>query len=233
VAGVRADEITGTARRTHRCPSRPRQFARRFSHRSEPLDDLVQVGCIGLIKAVDRFDPEMGTEFVSYAATTVIGELKRHFRDHGWSVRAPRRLQELYLNLGPAIEELSQRLRRAPTVRELAAELDTDEDQILEALEASHAYRTASLDAPSANGSPRGDLIGDLDNEFATSDNRDALMSCLNTLPERERSIVIMRFVDDLTQSEIAARIGLSQMHVSRLLAKSLAQLHDALQHDE
>ncbi len=204
------------------------QLAKRFANRSEPLDDLVQAGSIGLIKAVEGFDPDLGFEFAAYATKTIVGELKRHFRDKGWSVRAPRRVQELYLNLGQTVEELSQRLGRSPTVKELAAETGVSEDAVLEALEAGHAYRSTSLDSPGPEGETLGNRLGTDDLEFDKAEDRAVLLPRLAALPARERLILKLRFVDDLTQSEIAQRVGLSQMHVSRLLARSLAMLHEA-----
>jgi RNA polymerase sigma-B factor len=204
------------------------QLAKRFANRSEPLDDLVQAGSIGLIKAVEGFDPDLGFEFAAYATKTIVGELKRHFRDKGWSVRAPRRVQELYLNLGQTVEELSQRLGRSPTVKELAAETGVTEDAVLEALEAGHAYRSTSLDSPGPEGETLGNRLGADDLEFDKAEDRAVLLPRLQALPARERLILKLRFVDDLTQSEIAQRVGLSQMHVSRLLARSLAMLHEA-----
>lgn len=203
-------------------------LARRFVRRSEAYDDLVQAGSIGLIKAVDGFDPDLGFEFAAYASKTIVGELKRHFRDKGWSVRAPRRVQELYLGLGLVVDELSQRLGRSPTVRELAAETGASEEDVIEALEAGHAYRSASLDAPGPEGEPLTSRLGHLDRSYDKVDERDLLLPHIDALPKRERLILHLRFVEDLTQSEIAARIGISQMHVSRLLARSLAKLHDA-----
>lgn len=203
-------------------------LARRFMRRSEAYDDLVQAGSIGLIKAVDGFDPDLGFEFAAYASKTIVGELKRHFRDKGWSVRAPRRVQELYLGLGQVVDELSQRLGRSPTVRELAVETGASEEDVLEALEAGHAYRSASLDTPGPEGEPLASRLGHIDRSYEKVDERDLLLPHIGKLPERERLILHLRFVEDLTQSEIAARIGISQMHVSRLLARSLATLHDA-----
>lgn len=205
-----------------------RQLARRFANRGETFDDLFQAGTIGLIKAVDGFDPELGFEFSAYATTTILGELKRHFRDKGWSVRAPRRVQELYLRVGDAVGELSQRLRRSPTVREIAAELGVPEDEVLEVMEAGHAYRSTSLDAPGPGGESLGSHLGGNDDQFEKAEDRTVLLPHLAALPEREREILKLRFVDDLTQSEIAQRMGISQMHVSRLLSRSLAALHAA-----
>ncbi len=206
------------------------RLARHFSNRGEPLDDLYQVSSLALIKAVDRFDPGRGVEFTSYATTTIIGELKRHFRDRGWSVRAPRRIQELYLHLGQAIGELSQRLGRSPTIQELAQATSASEEDVLEALEAGQAYRATSLDAPTEDDDTLGSHLGGEDSEFANSERRLLLEPYLDKLPERERLILKLRFEDDLTQSEIAEQLGISQMHVSRLLSKCLARLHEAYQ---
>jgi RNA polymerase sigma-B factor len=203
-------------------------LARRFSNRGEPLDDLVQVASVGLLKAVDRFDPSRGVEFSTYATHTIVGELKRHFRDKGWAVRAPRRMQELYLRLGKIISALSQELGRSPTIPELAAEAEVSEEEVLEALEAGQAYRFASLDAPSP-GDDDGDTLGahmGADDPFMVdAEHRAALSPLIAGLPPREQRILHLRFFEGLTQSEIANRLGISQMHVSRLLARSLAQL--------
>ncbi len=206
------------------------RLARHFANRGEPLDDLYQVSSLALIKAVDRFDPERGVEFTSYATTTIIGELKRHFRDRGWSVRAPRRIQELYLHLGQAISDLSQSLGRSPTIQELAQVTAASEDDVLEALEAGHAYRSTSLDAPGEDDDTLGSHLGGEDAEFANSERRLLLEPYLARLPQRERLILKLRFEEDLTQSEIAQQLGISQMHVSRLLSKCLARLHEAYQ---
>ena len=204
-------------------------LARRFNNRGEPLDDLTQVASVGLVKAVDRFDPERGVEFSTYATHTIVGELKRHFRDKGWAVRAPRRMQELYLRLSKIISLLSQELGRSPTAEELALEAEVTTEEVLEALEAGQAYRFASLDAPAPGGDDEGDSVGSRfgedDPRMADADNRAALSPLLDKLPEREQLILHMRFFEGLTQSEIATRLEISQMHVSRLLTRSLAQL--------
>ncbi|HEX2039582.1 MAG TPA: SigB/SigF/SigG family RNA polymerase sigma factor [Acidimicrobiales bacterium] len=206
-------------------------LARRFSNRGEPLDDLVQVASVGLLKAVDRFDPDRGVEFSTYATHTIVGELKRHFRDKGWAVRAPRRMQELYLRLGKIISTLSQDLGRSPTIPELATEAQVSEEEVLEALEAGQAYRFASLDAPSPgddDGDTLGAHMGEDDPELVDAEHRAALSPLISQLPPREQKILHYRFFEGMTQSEIAARLGISQMHVSRLLARSLAQLRSA-----
>ena len=210
-------------------------LARRFGNRGELLDDLVQVASVGLVKAVDRFEPHRGVEFSTYATHTIVGELKRHFRDKGWAVRAPRRMQELYLRLGKIIGTLSQELGRSPTIPELAAEAEVSEEEVLEALEAGQAYRFASLDAPSpgdADGDSLGAHMGDEDPGMVDAEHRAALSPLVSRLPAREQRILHYRFFEGLTQSEIAARLGISQMHVSRLLARSLAQLRSAAEDD-
>lgn len=204
-------------------------LARRFANRGEPLDDLVQVASVGLIKAVDRFDPERGVEFSTYATHTIVGELKRHFRDKGWAVRAPRRMQELYLRLGDVVSRLSQELGRSPTIAELAAEVQVSEEEVLEALEAGQAYRSTSLDAPSGEeGETLAARLGGEDPSFEDAVSRATLSPLLAQLAPRERLILHMRFFEGLTQSEIATQLGISQMHVSRLLARSVAQLRSA-----
>lgn len=203
-------------------------LARRFTHRGEPYDDLVQVSSLGLIKAVDRFDPERGVEFTTYATKTILGELKRHFRDKGWAIRAPRRVQELYLHLGQAIGQLSQELGRSPTIKELAHETGASEDDVIEALEAGQAYRSASLDGAGPDEEGLGARLGVEDERFGDAEWRAVLLPHLEELAPRDREILRLRFVDGLTQSEIASRIGISQMHVSRLLTRSLNALRQA-----
>jgi len=205
-------------------------LARRFANRGEPLDDLVQVASLGLIKAVDRFDPERGVEFSTYATHTIVGELKRHFRDRGWAVRAPRRMQELYLRLGKVVATLGQELGRSPTIAELAAEVSVSEEDVLEALEAGQAYRSTSLDAPAGTdeGETLGARLGEEDASLENAESRATLSPLLAQLPQRERLILRLRFFDGLTQSEIASRLGISQMHVSRLLARSVSALRSA-----
>ena len=203
-------------------------LARRFANRGQPLDDLVQVASLGLLKAVDRFDPELGIEFSTYATTTIVGELKRHLRDKGWAVRAPRRMQELYLNLSQSIDTLGQELGRSPTISEMATEVGASEEEVLEALEAGQAYRFASLDAPKGDGDGTeslGDRLGGEDAELARAEGRATLDPLLRQLPARQREVVELRFFDGLTQSEIARRLRISQMQVSRLLTRSVAQL--------
>jgi RNA polymerase sigma-B factor len=203
-------------------------LARRFANRGQPLDDLIQVASVGLLKAVDRFDPGLGVEFSTYATTTIVGELKRHLRDRGWAVRAPRRMQDLYLSLSQVIDTLTQELGRSPNIAELAAEVEASEEDVLEALEAGQAYRFASLDAPAPGEAATGDLgdrLGQEDTELVRAEERATLDPLLEQLPHRQRQIVQLRFFDGLTQSEIARRLGISQMQVSRLLTRSVAQL--------
>ncbi len=203
-------------------------LARRFANRGEPREDLVQVASVALIHAVDRFDPSRGFEFSTFATRTVLGELKRHFRDKGWAVRAPRRIQELYLELGSAADALTQELGHPPTVPELSERTGATEEAVLEALEAAQSYRATSIDAPDRRESTIASRLGELDAGFDTAVDHQVLVGALAELPERERRILRMRFVDGLTQSQIADRIGVSQMHVSRLLTASIARLRES-----
>lgn len=208
-------------------------LARRFRNRGEPYDDLVQVATIGLIKAVDRYDLERGVEFSTYATPTIVGEIKRHFRDKGWAVRVPRRLQEMRLSISSATQQLSQDLSRSPTVAELAKHLEISEDEVLEGLESANAYSTLSLDAPDSSGEEDGpavlDSLGEWDEQLDGVEYRESLRPLLAELPDREKQILMLRFFGGMTQSQIADRIGISQMHVSRLLARTLAQLRVGL----
>ncbi len=211
-------------------------LARRFAGRGEPLDDLVQVATIGLIKAIDRFDPDRGVEFSTYATPTIAGEIKRHFRDKGWAVRVPRRLQELKLSLTRATSDLTQQLNRAPTVAELAQHLKLSEEEILEGLESAHAYSTVSLDAPDSDdddGPAVADSLGMVDEALEGVEYRESLKPLLEALPPREKRILVLRFFGGMTQSQIAAELGISQMHVSRLLARTLIKLREGLLADQ
>ncbi len=205
-------------------------LARRFTNRGEPLDDLMQVASLGLLKAVDRFDPDRGLEFSTYATPTIVGELKRHFRDKGWAVRVPRRVQELHLRLGSVVSTLSQELGRSPTIPEIAHAAKVSEEEVVEAIEAGHAYRFTSLDAPTGgeDESSLSNQLGVDDQNLIDSEHRVALSPLIARFPPRERMILHLRFFEGMTQSEIASRLGISQMHVSRLLARSLAQLREA-----
>ena len=206
-------------------------LARRFAGRGEPLEDLVQVGTIGLVKAVDRFDPDREVEFSTYATPTIVGELKRHFRDKGWAVRVPRRLQELNLQLGEIIGKLSQELGRSPTVSEMAEAAGTSEEEVLEGLDSAHAYSLVSLDAPTGEEDlTLHEQIGEEDETLELLEYRASLVPLLEQLPPRERMMLYLRFFKGMTQSEIADRLGISQMHVSRLLAKTLTTLREGLE---
>jgi RNA polymerase sigma-B factor len=211
-------------------------LARRFRNRGEWLDDLIQVATIGLIKSIDRFDLERGVEFSTYATPTIVGEIKRHFRDKGWAVRVPRRLQELKLSLTKAISELAQRNGRAPTVGELATHLQMTEEEVLEGLESANAYSTVSLDAPDSGDEDApavADSLGIIDDALEGVEYRESLKPLLEKLPPREKKILLLRFFGNMTQSQIAEEIGISQMHVSRLLARTLEQLRAQLLVDE
>ena len=208
-------------------------IARRFAHRGEPLDDLIQVATVGLINAVDRFEPDRGSDFFSFAVPTISGEVRRHFRDQGWSMRVPRRLKDLHVSINAAIGELSQSLGRAPRPSELAEKLGLPTNEVLEGLAAGQAYRGSSLDeilSGDQSGTTLGDLLGEADAELERVDYQQSLEPLLAELPERERTIVMLRFFGNLTQTQIADRVGVSQMHVSRLLAQTLVRLRERLE---
>ena len=205
-----------------------RHLAQRYSGRGEPTDDLIQTATVGLIKAVDKFDPERGVDFAGYAIPTIIGEIKRHFRDRTWSVRVPRRLQELRLAITEANATLTHALGRSPLVADVAVHLGVTEEDVLEGLEGARAYNATSLSTPLAGGdgtTELGDTLGGEDHEFELAETRLALRPALASLDEREQKILTLRFYGNLTQTEIAEQIGISQMHVSRLLSKALAKL--------
>lgn len=215
-----------------RCLPLADHIARRFDGRGEPRDDLVQVARVGLVNAVIRFDVNTGSDFVSFAVPTIMGEVRRHFRDNSWSVKVPRRLKELHLRLGAATAELSQRLGRAPTATELAAELDMDRDEVVEGLVAGSSYNSLSIDAGGGDEDAPAiaDTLGDVDAALDQIENREALRPLLESLPDRERAVVVLRFFESLTQTQIAERVGVSQMHVSRLLARALGRLRDQME---
>ncbi|MEU7846980.1 SigB/SigF/SigG family RNA polymerase sigma factor [Micromonospora parva] len=206
------------------------RLARRYRGRGEPLEDLEQVARLGLVNAVDRYDPERGS-FTAYAAITIVGEIKRHFRDRTWGVHVPRRLRDLILEVGQATAALTSELSRAPSVAELSARLETPEEEILAALESAAGYSPASLNAPVGGESSAefGDLVGESDNALESVDDRVTVSGLLHRLPWRERRILAMRFYGNQTQAEIAARFGISQMHVSRLLSRALTWLRQAM----
>lgn len=205
----------------------------RFRDKGEPYEDLLQVAMLGLVKAIDRYEPGAEAEFVTYATPVISGELKRYLRDKGWGLRVPRRIKDLYVELNALVSELGQELGRSPTVQELAEHAKVTEEEVIEALDSSNAYRWRSLEAPIDPGDGGagqvGDLVGNDDRELSKCEWVISLAPEVAKLPERERSILKMRFFEDLTQSEIAERLGISQMHVSRLLARSMARLRDAL----
>ncbi|MEH1123930.1 RNA polymerase sigma factor SigF [Micromonospora sp. CPCC 206061] len=209
-----------------------RHLAQRFAGRAEPMDDLVQTATVGLIKAVDKFDPDRGVDFTGYAIPTIVGELKRHFRDRTWDVRVPRRLQELRMSIAEASSVLNQSLGRSPTVADIAAHLKVSEEDVLEGLEGARAYNAVSLSIPAGDGEsavPLGDLLGGEDPEFELAELRVALGPALAALDEREQRILTLRFYGNMTQTQIAEQIGVSQMHVSRLLARALNKLRGEL----
>jgi RNA polymerase sigma-B factor len=211
-----------------------RQLARRYQRADEPFDDLVQVASIGLIKAIDRFDTSREVAFSSYAVPTILGELKRHFRDKTWSVRVPRDLQELVLKVDRAVAALSKELHRSPSVAEIAAAVEATEEQVLEALEAASAYRATSFDAPRGSDDEAGDTLGDATGKdeagFGLAEDRATLSRLLSSVTPREREVLRLRFEEDLTQAEIGEQIGVSQMQVSRIIRQSLSRLRAAAQ---
>ena len=205
--------------------------ARRFANRGEPVDDLVQVGSVGLIKAVERFDPELGHGFVSFAMPTIIGEIKRYFRDHTWSTHVPRRAKDLRPKVQAAVEQLTAELGRSPRVSEVATTVGVDEGLVIETLEASNAYRAASIHARDDSGEDRfAAALATQDPDLRTAVDRQAIQQLLATLGGRERQIIYLRFFEQMSQSEIAEVVGVSQVHVGRLLAQSLARLREHLE---
>jgi RNA polymerase sigma-B factor len=210
-----------------------RSLARRYSYRGEQLEDLVQIGAIGLIKAIDRFDLERGVELTTYATPNIIGEIKRHFRDKGWAVRVPRGLQELNVQVSKLIEQLTVQLGRSPTIPELAEAAGVEEEDVLEALESGRAYSSVSLST--AGGSEEDgevdplESLGSIEHEYEVAEDRAVLAPGFQVLDERERKILHLRFFSGLTQSQIAAQIGISQMHVSRLIRRSLEKIREEI----
>ena len=206
-----------------------RQLARRYQRPEEPFDDLFQVACLGLVKAIDRFDLTREVAFSSYAVPTILGEIKRYFRDRTWSVRVPRDLQELALRVDRKVSELSTDLRRQPTVSEIAEAVGIEEEDVLEALEASGAYRATSLSTPRGNddeaGETLGDTVGTSEEGFGLAESRATLEQLMRAVTPREREVLRLRFEEDLTQAEIGERIGVSQMQVSRIIRQSIARL--------
>ena len=211
-----------------------RSLARRYSYRGEQLEDLVQIGAIGLIKAIDRFDVKRGVELTTYATPNIIGEIKRHFRDRGWAVRVPRGLQELNIQLSRLIEELTVQHGRSPTIPELAKAASVTDEEVLEALESGRAYTSLSLSAGSGGGDEDGELdplesLGTEEHQYEVSEDRAVLEPGFRVLDERERKILHLRFFEGLTQSQIAQQVGISQMHVSRLIRRSLEKIREEI----
>jgi len=209
-----------------------RALAMRYSGRGEPLEDLVQVGAVGLIKAVDRFDVDRGVEFSSYAVPTIVGEIRRHFRDKAWAMHVPRRLKELSVRLSRVLDELTTELGRSPTIAELAQATGADEEEVIDALDSAHAYSTRSLHAPFDEGGDEtlADKLGTEEAGYEEVDDGSLVASGLDALDERERRIVELRFFEEMTQSQIAAEIGVSQMHVSRLLRHALTVMRGRIE---
>jgi RNA polymerase sigma-B factor len=206
-----------------------RFFARRYAGRGEPLDDLLQAGAVGLVKAVDRFDPGRGLEFSTYAAPTILGEIRRHFRDRTWAVHVHRGLQELTGQVTRSCTELTQELGRAPSVHEVAQRVGRAPERVIEALDCAAAYTADSLEAPHGEDRTLGDTLGSDDQALGDVELHESLTPALDRLPDRERRILQLRFYGNMTQSQIAAQVGISQMHVSRLLARTLTRLRQEL----
>mgnify|MGYP001031273198 CR=1 FL=1 len=230
-------DVSARAQLIERYMSLVRSLARRYSYRGEQLDDLVQIGAIGLIKAIDRFDVNRGVELTTYATPNIIGEIKRHFRDRGWSVRVPRGLQELNIKLSRLLEELTVQLGRSPTIAELAKASGASEEEVLEALESGRAYSSLSLSTGSG-GDEDGELdplesLGTEEHQYEVSEDRAVLEPGFRVLDERERKILHLRFFEGLTQSQIAQQVGISQMHVSRLIRRSLEKIREEIASDE
>lgn len=213
-----------------RCIPLADHIARKFSGRGEPFDDLTQVARVGLVHAVDRFDISRGSNFLSFAVPTIMGEVRRYFRDNTWAMRVPRRVKETHLRIGSAIDALSQSLGRSPTAKEIAAELEIDPDEVTQAVIAGNAYQPSSIDAVSVGRDTEAsllDTLGEEESQFDRVEEYVAIRPLLAGLPERERRILTMRFFESMTQTQIAQRMGISQMHVSRILAKTLARLRE------
>jgi len=215
-----------------------RYLARKFANRGEPLADLIQVGMIGLINAIDRFDPSRGIRFATYATPTILGEIRRYFRDRGWAVKVPRRLQELNLAANKAVDQLTQKLDRSPTVSELAKEMGISEQEALEAIELGDMYELPSLDGELGGDSDEtrsrlSDYVGRVDEEIEKFERRVRLVDAMSALSPRERKIVELRFFDNLSQTQVAERLNISQMHVSRLQQRALAKLRESVREQD
>jgi RNA polymerase sigma-B factor len=228
--GMLPDDADAREELTRRFLPLAEYLARRFSGRGESQDDLFQVASLGLLNAIDRFELDRDVQFSTYAAVTIVGELKRHFRDKGWAVRVPRRLQEIGLRINAVLPELSQQLGRSPTIDEIAARCDANAEEILEAIEASQAYATSSLDAPaSEDGAAPIEVLGSDDPSLELLEEWATVAPAVRDLPQRERTVLYLRFFRGLTQSEIAREVGVSQMHVSRILSQTLRGLREAV----
>ncbi|WP_067842178.1 RNA polymerase sigma factor SigF [Nocardia lijiangensis] len=227
-SAVRAELIS-------RCIPLADHIARKFSGRGEPFDDLTQVARVGLVHAVDRFDVSRGSNFLSFAVPTIMGEVRRYFRDNTWAMRVPRRVKETHLRIGAAIDTLSQTLGRSPTAKEIAAELEVDPDEVTQAVIAGNAYQPSSIDAAALGRDTEAsllDTLGEEESQFDRVEEYVAIRPLLAGLPERERRILTMRFFESMTQTQIAKQMGISQMHVSRILAKTLARLRELSSRD-
>ncbi|MET8425894.1 RNA polymerase sigma factor SigF [Nocardia sp. NPDC004860] len=214
----------------NRCIPLADHIARKFSGRGEPFDDLTQVARVGLVHAVDRFDISRGSNFLSFAVPTIMGEVRRYFRDNTWAMRVPRRVKETHLRIGSAIDALSQQLGRSPTAKEIAAALEIDADEVTQAVIAGNAYQPSSIDAVSVGRDTEAsllDTLGEEESQFDRVEEYVAIRPLLAGLPERERRILTMRFFESMTQTQIAQQMGISQMHVSRILSKTLARLRE------
>jgi RNA polymerase sigma-B factor len=215
-----------------------RYLARKFANRGEPLEDLIQVGTIGLINAIDRFEPDRGVRFATYATPTIVGEIRRYFRDRGWALKVPRRLQELSLAVTKATDELTQDLNRAPTIREIAERLGVSEDEALEAMELGELYQLPSLDSALGEDGDDSrtvlsDYVGEIDSEMERFERRNRLTQAVRELPPRERQIIELRFFQSLSQTEVARRMKISQMHVSRLQHRAIERLRQLVREQE
>ncbi|WP_028476941.1 RNA polymerase sigma factor SigF [Nocardia sp. CNY236] len=215
-----------------RCLPLAEHIARKFSGRGENYEDLLQVARLGLVQAVDRFDVSRGSSFLSFAVPTIMGEVRRHFRDNTWAVRVPRRTKEIQLSIGAAVETLSQRLGRMPRAREIAVQLDVDVVEVMQALIAGNAYQSASIDTVAGDDTDNGtlpllDSLGAEEPSYHLVEDFMAVRPLIGALPDRERQVLIMRFFESLTQNQIAERLGVSQMHVSRILSRTLHALRE------
>ncbi|MCP2315777.1 RNA polymerase sigma-B factor [Nocardia amikacinitolerans] len=230
-----AEHAATRAELISRCIPLADHIARKFSGRGEPFDDLTQVARVGLVHAVDRFDVSRGSNFLSFAVPTIMGEVRRYFRDNTWAMRVPRRVKETHLRIGAAIDTLSQTLGRSPTAKEIAAELDVDPDEVTQAVIAGNAYQPSSIDAAALGRDTDAsllDTLGEEESQFDRVEEYVAIRPLLAGLPERERRILTMRFFESMTQTQIAKQMGISQMHVSRILAKTLARLRELSSRD-